>query len=49
MFTSIVVKENEPQLVRKIYDKSKEYKDVVDRLQAETDRRFIELKKRVEM
>lgn len=30
MFTSIVVKENEPQLVRKIYDKSKEYKDVVD-------------------
>ena len=26
-----------------------EYKDVVDRLQAETDRRFIELKKRVEM
>ena len=30
VFTSIVVKENEPQLVRKIYDKSKEYKDVVD-------------------
>lgn len=30
MFTSNVVKENEPQLVRKIYDKAKEYKDVVD-------------------
>ena len=28
--TSIVLKENEPQLVRKIYDKSKEYQDVVD-------------------
>ena len=30
MFTSQVLKENEPQLVRKIYDKSKEYKNVVD-------------------
>lgn len=30
MFTSTVLKENEPQLVRKIYDKSKEYTDVVD-------------------
>ena len=29
MLVSNVVKENEPQLVRKIYDKSKEYKDVV--------------------
>lgn len=30
MFISNVVKENEPQLVRKIYDKSKEYDNVVD-------------------
>lgn len=30
MFVSNVVKENEPQLVRRIYDKSKEYEDVVD-------------------
>ena len=30
MFTSKVLQENEPQLVRKIYDKSKEYEDVVD-------------------
>ena len=30
MFISQVLKENEPQLVRKIYDKSKEYKNVVD-------------------
>ena len=30
MFVSNVVKENEPQLVRRIYDKSKEYENVVD-------------------
>jgi aminotransferase len=30
MFISNVVKENEPQLVRRIYDKSKEYENVVD-------------------
>ena len=30
MFVSKVVKENEPQLVRRIYDKSKEYENVVD-------------------
>lgn len=30
MFVSDVVKENEPQLVRRIYDKSKEYENVVD-------------------
>ena len=30
MFTSTVLQENEPQLVRKIYDKSKEYENVVD-------------------
>lgn len=30
MFVSNVVKENEPQLVRRIYDKSKEYDNVVD-------------------
>ena len=30
MIISNVVKENEPQLVRKLYDKSKEYNDVVD-------------------
>lgn len=30
MFVSNVVKENEPQLVRKIYDKSKEYDNIVD-------------------
>ena len=30
MRTSTVLKENEPQLVRKIYDKSKEFPDVVD-------------------
>ncbi len=30
MFVSNIVKENEPQLVRRIYDKSKEYDDVVD-------------------
>lgn len=30
MFVSKVVKENEPQLVRRIYDKAKEYKNVVD-------------------
>ena len=30
MFVSKVVKENEPQLVRRIYDKSKEYANVVD-------------------
>ena len=30
MFISSTVRENEPQLVRKIYDKSKEYKNVVD-------------------
>ncbi|MBQ9543741.1 MAG: aminotransferase class I/II-fold pyridoxal phosphate-dependent enzyme [Clostridia bacterium] len=30
MFVSRTVKENEPQLVRKLYDKSKEYSDVAD-------------------
>ncbi len=30
MYISNVVKENEPQLVRRIYDKSKEYENVVD-------------------
>lgn len=30
MTISNILKENEPQLVRKIYDKSKEYQDVVD-------------------
>ena len=30
MLVSKVVKENEPQLVRRIYDKSKEYENVVD-------------------
>ena len=30
MFISNVVKENEPQLVRRIYDKAKEYEGVVD-------------------
>ena len=30
MSTSIILQKNEPQLVRKIYDKSKEYPDVVD-------------------
>lgn len=30
MFVSNVVKENEPQLVRRIYDKSKEYENIVD-------------------
>ena len=30
MFISNVVKENEPQLVRRIYDKAKEYESVVD-------------------
>ncbi len=30
MFVSDVAKENEPQLVRRIYDKSKEYENVVD-------------------
>ena len=30
MFISETVKNNEPQLVRKIYDRSKQYKDVVD-------------------
>ena len=30
MFISNVVRENQPQLVRKIYDKSKEYENVVD-------------------
>ncbi len=30
MFISNVVKENEPQLVRRIYDKAKEYENVVD-------------------
>ena len=30
MFISNVVKENEPQLVRRIYDKAKEYDNVVD-------------------
>ena len=30
MFLSNVVKENEPQLVRRVYDKSKEYENVID-------------------
>ena len=30
MRISTVVKENEPQLVRKLYDKAKEYKNVID-------------------
>ncbi len=30
MFISKVARENEPQLVRRIYDKSKEYEDVID-------------------